>query len=186
MAKPRCGNQNVITANPGVAESLDDKDGAAFSAAVLPASSAFRYSEVFSVRDARFLALQVFYAAHASTTTGQALVQVRVSNEEAAPAFDASLAWSELPITDDALGTAAALAASSLGTGVWETVGPLRNKQTVRGGSFMIAPAVANSDKIDIPLVLRVEAWRWCQVRVAEVGDTTNRGTVTLKASLTS
>lgn len=183
MSQPRVGNQNSITPDPGVAVLLTDKAGVAFSASPLPASSAWLFSEVFSVSRARFLALQAFYAAHASTTAGQARLQVRVSNEDTAPAFDAAAVWSELPLPDDALQTAAGLT-GTLGT--WETAGPFRNIARIRGHVAMLPAAVANSDKIDWAAVYDVTAWRWCQIRVQETGDTTNRGTVTLKASLTA
>lgn len=184
MAKPRIGETNAITPHPAPAETLLDKDGAAFAAA-LPASAAYRYSEVFSVEAARLLALQVFYAAHASTTTGQPSIQVRVSNAATQPAYDDATSWSELCVRDDLLGTAAAIAASGLGS-AWETVGPVRNILTSRGTIFRPSPAVANSDKIDWAGVFDVTAWRWCQIRIAETGDTTNRGTPTVKASLTA
>lgn len=185
MTVPKIGNQNSITPDPGEAQTLLDKAAASF-AQVLPASSAYLYSEVFSVAAARFLALQVFYTAHASTTTGQPSIQVRVSNALAAPAYDAATSWSEIAVRDDSLGTAAAIAASGLAS-AWETVGPVRNILTSRATIFRPSPAVANNDKIDWAGVFDVTAWRWCQVRIAETGDTTNRGTVTaLKASLTA
>lgn len=185
MSAPKIGNQNSITPDPGLAQSLDDSSGTgtAFSASVLPASSAWRHSEVLPVAPARFLALQVFYAAHASTTTGQAKMQVRVSNNDR-PATDDSNAWTELTVRDDLLGAAAAIA-GSLSPAV-ETAGPLRNPMTVRGAVYILPAAVANSDKINVGFVFDVTGWRWAQVRMQETGDTTNRGTVTLKASLTA
>lgn len=185
MATPKIGNQNSITPDPGEAQTLLDKAGASF-AAVLPASAAYLYSEAFNIASARFLTLQVFYTAHASSTTGQPSIQVRVSNELAVPAYDAATSWSELSVRDDALGTPAAIAASGLAS-AWETVGPTRNILTSRAAIFRPAPIVANSDKLDWAGVFDVTGWRWCQVRIAETGDTTNRGTVTaLKASLTA
>jgi hypothetical protein len=184
MPQPKIGNSNAITPDPGIAVALNDKDGAAFDAAVLPASSAWRYSEVIPVQAARELALQVFYAGHASTTAGQARLQVRVSNAATPPAYDATKDWSELTLRDDATGTAAALA-GSLGS-AWESAAPLRNVLRILGLSMQMPAASGASEKTDPGIVFNDAAWRFVQIRMQETGDTTNRGTVTLKASLSA
>ena len=183
MATPNLGIPSLISPDPQPWSNADDMDGATFQAAVLPAASAWRYSEVCNVTRARLLLLAIFYNAHASTTTGQAKVRVLASNESAQPAV-ADDAWVEVSIRDDAEAAAAALA-GAMGTGVDISAGPLRNPLTSRGLVNLVPAAVANSDKIRHPLVFDVTVYRWLCVSVQETGDTTNRGTVTLKWSVT-
>lgn len=183
MPQPVAGKQNVITPDPGIVQSLNDKDGAAFNAAVLPASQAWLYTEIFNVSRARLLSLFFAYNAHASTTTGQAKVRIMVSNADAAPAFGDD-SWYEVQLPNDTNGTAAALV-GALGTGWDATTGPLRNVRSLLGGTFLLPAAVANSDKIRQSVVVDVTAFRWCIIAVQEFVDTTNRGTVSIGASLT-
>ena len=183
MATPNLGIPSLISPDPQPWSALLDMDGAAFNAAVLPASSAWKYTEVFNVTRARLLLLAVFYNAHAATTTGQARVRLLASNELAEPAV-ADDSWVEVSIRDDLEGTPAALA-GAMGTGVDITATELRNVLTSRGLSNLVPQALANSAKIRHPLVFDVSVYRWCCVSIQETGDTTNRGTVTPKASLT-
>lgn len=190
MTAPKIGNQNTITPDPGISVALADKDLAAFNASPLPASAAWLYSEGFSVAAARFLTLDFLYNAHASTTTGQAKVRILFSNSaggtgpNGSPLFSAD-EWFEAQLPNDLNGTAAALT-GALGTGFDASAGPLRNVRTILGGTFLLPAAVANSDKIRQSVVLRVDNYRWCLVAVQELVDQTNRGTVSIMASLTA
>ncbi len=190
MTAPKIGNQNSITPDPGVEVALTDKDGAAFNASALPASAAWLYTEGFSVACARLLVLNFFYNAHASTTTGQAKVRILVSNSvggtgpNGSPLFSAD-EWFEVPLPNDLNGTAAALT-GALGTGFDASAGPLRNVRTILGGTFLLPAAVANSDKIRQSVTIKVDGYRWVLIAVQELVDQTNRGTVSIMASLTA
>lgn len=184
MAKPVAGSPRALDPDPQPWVNALDSDGAAFNAAVLPASSAWKYTEAAQVTRVRRLLVAIFYNAHASTTTGQAKVRVLGSNENLEPAL-ADDSWVELAIRYDLEATPAALA-GAMGTGVDITAGSLRAPLTSAGLVNLVPAAVANSDKIRHPLVFDIEAYRWIMVAVQETGDTTNRGTVTLKWSVWS
>jgi len=186
MTAPKIGNQNSITPDPGVWQSLYDDAGTttSFGATALPASGAWRASEVFSVASARTLLLGVFYNAHASTVTGYPEFYIKVSNADSAPATGDD-SWVELTIRDDTLQAAAAMT-GTLPSGQDATAGPLRNPVFLRGILPRTNIAVANSDKIRQAFVFDVTPYRWCQVTAHEKGDTTNIGTLTLNASLSA
>lgn len=186
MTAPKIGPQNAISDNPGVRQQLYDDAGTntLFSASALPASGAWRASEVFNIQVARSLMLEVFYNAHASTTTGYPELLVKVSNAEEAPATGDDV-WNVLSLKDDLVSGTAALT-GTLPTGTDFTADPLNNAQLIRGGLFRTSPAAANSAKIREPFMFNVQGWRWCQVYAHEKGDTTNIGTLFLWASLSS
>ncbi len=184
MPAPKLGEHNAITPDPGVWENLSDNASppALMGASALPASGAWRNSQVFSVAAADELSLGIFYDAAAGTTTGYPEVRVRLSNAGSPPATGDD-EWVEITLRDDLAQSPAALT-GTLGTGIDESSGPLRLPLVVRGLALRTMAATANSDKIREGWVIKVRAWRHCQVCVHEKGDTANPGTCTIKASL--
>lgn len=173
-----------VGATPGDTKWLFDDAGTStlFGASILPASNAWRRSEIVGVAFARTMGLWVKYDAHASTTAGYPSIVVLASSEADQPAAGDD-AWFELSQRDDALGTAAALA-GTLPTGADFSAGPLRNVLSVRGFTIKPMAAVGNSNKIRQMVALDITQVKWIQVMASEVGDTTNRGTLSLGVNI--
>lgn len=159
--------------------------GASFGAGVLPASGAWTQSEVVPVQQLRRLVIEVAYNANASTTAGYPQLLLMLSSQANAEVAGAPWplvgddVWFLTGVTDGAV-TAAALAAGAIGTGSDFTVTAEFGATDYHEQVVNVKKALANSDKIRMRLSVDVTDAKWFMLQAREIGDTTNRGTLTL------
>lgn len=178
------GTQPVPQPLPSI--SLLDSAGAAFSATALPASGAWRQSEMLNVSKLRRVTIRLAYNASASTTTGYPLVAVLCCGVP----LDATTGLEPLitddvwyfPMVTDGVVTATATA-GTLPTGADWSNGPLFGQQIHRPFVMQPPAAVANSNKLRMKLTVDVTDEFFLYVIASEVGDATNRGTLTILAN---
>lgn len=168
---------------PLPAVSLLDSAGAAFNATALPASSAWRQSEMLNVKSLRRVTIRLLYNANASTTTGYPLIQVWCcgipldTSTGLEPAIGDDV-WYAPMITDGVVtGTATS---GTLPTGADWTQGPLYGQQIHRPMTLQPPAAVANSDKLRMKFTIDVTDEFLMYVIAQEKGDSTNRGTLSI------
>lgn len=171
---------------PLPAIALLDSAGAAFDATALPASSAWRQSEMLNVERVRRVTIRLAYNASASTTTGYALVQVyccgkpKDATTGAEPLITDDVWYS--PMITDGVITATATA-GTLPTGADWSNGPLFGRQIHRPLVLQPPAAVAHSDKLRMKFTIDVTDEFFVYVIASEVGDTTNRGTLKIEVN---
>lgn len=162
---------------------LNDSAGALFSATALPASGAWRQSEILNVKSLRRVTIRMAYNASASTTTGYALVQVYCCGEPLDPTTGVEPligddVWYSPMITDGSITPTAT--AGTLPTGADWSNGPLFGQQVFRPLVLQPPAAVANSNKLRMKFTLDVTDECLIYIIASEVGDPTNRGTLSL------
>lgn len=175
-------------ASAGIRNVLKTAAGAPFSGAagttVLPASGAWTQSEVVPVRHLRRLVVEVFYNAHASTTTGypQLLAMLSSAPPDSTTGLPPAVGddvWALTAVTDGVV-TSAALTAGTIGTGSDFTVTAEFGATDYHEQVINVKKALANSDKIRARLSFDVTDALWFMVQAREIGDTTNRGILNL------
>lgn len=169
------------TPYPSPMVALNDSAGAAFDATALPASGAWRQSEMLNVEHMRRVTFRLSYNASASTTTGYPLIQVYACGYPLDPATGLEPligddVWHAPMITDGSV--TATTTTGTLPTGADWTNGPLFNLQSQRTLLLKPSAAVANSDKVRQKFSVDVTDDFFVYIIAAEVGDTTNRGTL--------
>ena len=168
---------------PLPALTLLDSAGAAFNATALPASGAWRQSEMLNVTRLRRVTIRLAYNASSATTTGYALVQFLCCGIPLDPLTGAEPligddVWYSPMITDGVV--TATATAGTLPTGADWSNGPLFGQQIHRPFVMQPPAAVANSNKLRMKLTLDVTDEFFLYVIASEVGDATNRGTLSL------
>lgn len=160
---------------------LNDSAGAAFDATTLPASNAWRQSEMIGVKLASRVTFRLSYNAHASTTTGYPLLMVLACGYELDPATGLAPligddVWHSPMITDGSI--TATATTGTLPTGADWTNGPLLGLQVHRPLVLQPPAAVANSDKLRMKFTVDVTDDFYVYIIAQEKGDSTNRGTL--------
>lgn len=172
-------------ANPGMRRQLYDDAGTntLLSASALPASGAWRRSEIVEVTRLRRLALEISinYSASAGATAYPVIIPMVSSS--VLPPIDQSVApdkssdvWFPPAITDGSVtGTANS---GTLPTTTNFTNGPLFGEQVHRPLRIRPPTSSANSDKVRMVVALDVTHARWFQLIAAEVGNTAQPSTL--------
>ena len=163
--------------------SLLDSAGAPFNETALPASSAWRQSEIIGVELCRRATIRLSYDASASTTTGYPLIMVLCCGEKIDPATGVAPlvgddVWHSPMITDGSI--TATATTGTLPTGADWSNGPLYGYQIFRPLVVQPPAAVANSNKIRAKFTIDVTDEYYMYIIAQEKGDATNRGTLTL------
>lgn len=168
---------------PAFALNDDQATPALFSATALPASQAWRRSEMLNVEHLRRVTLRFAYNASASTTTGYPLIQVYccgipLDTTTGVEPLIGDDVWFSPMITDGVV--TATATTGTLPTGADWSNGPLFGQQIHR--PFVLQPpaAVANSNKLRGKITVDVTDEFFLYVIASEVGDTTNRGTLSI------
>jgi hypothetical protein len=147
-----------------------------FSATALPASSAWRQSQVVGVQGARQLGLWLKY--DAAGTSGLPNVVVMASSEKDQPALGDD-SWFEFSLRDVALGTPTAFT-GTLPTGYDPTTGELRNLLNVKGPVIRPMPAASAAGKIRQFVSVDVGLVKWVYVMAQEIGAAGTPGTLSV------
>lgn len=190
MTARRLDNRDLIgvtpTPYPLPMFALNDSSGTAFDNSVLPASSAWRQSEMLNVERLRRVTFRLSYNAHASTTTGYPLIQVFACGHPVDPTTGVEPligddVWHSPMITDGAITPTATT--GTLPTGADWTNGPLYGQQIHRPLVLQPPAAVANSNKLRMKFTVDVTDDFFVYIIASEVGDPTNRGTLKIWAN---
>ncbi len=150
---------------------LLDSGGATIYATVLPAAGAKRTSEVVSKEPGDFVGVECYYTGGAGATIGAAHIRVRGSSAASKPATTDPV-WQDLGMSD---GTITARQFAGAGANLGEVLLQATLLRTPPTAATLVSTTGA---------VMRAKGFKWIYVEVAEIGDTTNRGT--LKIILTA
>ena len=178
----RPGVSPVAYPTPQLAVYDDAATPALFDATALPASGAWRRSEIFDCGQCRTIKLRGKYLAHASTTTGAPRIRAWATGPTATgtpPGYSTSgVLWVPASVTDGSIVATAQTGAVPSGDAY--TAGPLWALQAF--APLFIAPpaAVAHSDIIPGAVTFDVSADCYFFVEAQEFTDQTNRGTLTI------
>lgn len=169
------GTQNIVTVLPqaGASRSL-------IASSTLTQDFNGNISTVRSVVHARNLTLHVKYTGGTGATDGYAHILVMCSNANDAPAIGDD-SWDALPFWD-VTATDADLT-STLPTGADFTAGPVW--RVVEAGALILKTQPADAaEEVRQRFRLSVDDVRWVYVAAAEVGQTSNDGTIAIDYSL--
>ena len=152
----------------------DDQDTPAlFNATVLPASGAWRRSEIFDVRGFRWLGLWVFRTIDATSGTGS-FPQIVVEGSAAAtmPLQVTTASWCALPALTGIM--TAVVPTGTINTGSRSNA-PDWSYDT---GRRFILKLEASDNDADVPnegpYVFNVQMCKWVRIRAKEAGDESN------------
>lgn len=145
-----------------------------FNGSVLPASSAWRRSEILDVRAQRLIGLWIFRTVDATGGTGSyPQIIVYGSAADTMPAHTSTTAWTALPVTTGIM-------TSVTPTGTLPTgAGSLAPPWSYDSGRRFILRLEATANDADVPnegpYVYRVDLVRWLYVCAQEIGDASNQ-----------